>query len=113
MTLKFRPKLLFEFLGRLRRKSAPNLLRFGLSVHEVIAVRMSRALTGELSAAEARRMVVEKQFAAILAHLAYTESILKGKVALGLGAYFDVYQRAVESNRKRLKNGGWRWPQLR
>jgi len=24
--------------------------------------------------------------------------------------YFDVYRRAVESNRKRLSNRRWRWP---
>ena len=43
-------------------------------------------------------MVMEKQLAFIRAHLAYTESILNGEAASALGAYFDVYQRAVESN---------------
>jgi DNA-binding transcriptional regulator YdaS (Cro superfamily) len=113
MTFKLRPKALFKFLRRLRRKSPPNLSQFGLAVREVIAVRVSRAMTGELSAAEARRMVMEKQLAFIRAHLAYTESILNGKAASALGAYFDVYQRAVESNRKRLRNRRWRWLRLR
>jgi hypothetical protein len=54
----------------------PNLWQFNLAVRDVIAERTSRALTGELSAAEARRMVMEKQLAAMRAHLAYTESIL-------------------------------------
>ena len=72
---------------------------------------MLRAMTGELSAAEAHRMVMEKQSAFIRAQLAYTGSILNGEAASALGAYFDVYQRAVESNRKRLRNRRWRWPQ--
>jgi hypothetical protein len=108
-TLKLPAKILSEFLGRLRRKSPPNLWRFGLAVREVIAARMSRVITGELSAAEALRMVMEKQLAAMRAHLAYTESILNGEATSALGAYFDVYQRAVESNRKRLSNRRWRW----
>jgi hypothetical protein len=53
--------------------------------------------------------VMEKQLAAMRAHLAYTESILNGEATSALGAYFDVYQRAVESNRKRLSNRRWRW----
>jgi hypothetical protein len=71
---------------------------------------MLRAMTGELSAAEAYCMVMEKQLAVIRAQLAYTESILNGEAASAIGAYFDVYQRAVESNRKRLSNRPWRWP---
>ena len=55
-------------------------------------------------------MVMEKQLAVIRAQLAYTESILNGEAASAIGAYFDVYQRAVESNRKRLSNRRWRWP---
>ena len=73
---------------------------------------MSRVITGELSAAEALRMVMEKQLVAMRAHLAYTESILNGETTSALGAYFDVYQRAVESNRKRLSNRRWRWLRL-
>jgi hypothetical protein len=113
MTFELRPKVLFDFLRRLRRKSQPNFWHFGFGVREVIAARLSRALTGELSAAEARRMIMEKQLAVIHAHLAYAESILKGKAASALGAYFDVYQRAVESNRKRLGKRRWRWLRLR
>jgi hypothetical protein len=64
MNFKLQPKVLYEFVRRLRRKSPPNLWRFNLAVREVIAVRTSRAMTGELSAAEARRMVEEKQAAA-------------------------------------------------
>ncbi len=113
MTLKLRLKVLFEFFGRLRSKSPPNFWQFGLTVREVIAARMLRAMTGKLSAIEARRMVMEKQSAVIRAHFAYMESILNGEAASALGAYFDVYQRAVESNRKRLSNRRWRWPRRR
>ena len=55
---------------------------------------------------------MEKQLAAMRAHLAYTESILNGEATSALGAYFDVYQRAVESNRKRLSNRRLRWLRL-
>ena len=113
MILKLRTKTLFEFLGRLRGRSRPNLWQFGLAVREVIAARMSRAMTGKLSAAESRRMVVEKQLAAMCAHFAYMESILNGEAASALGAYFDVYQRAVQSNRRRLSSRRWCWPWLR
>jgi hypothetical protein len=112
MTFRLRLKALVEFLRRLRRKSPPNLWHFGLAVREVIAVRTWRAMTGELSAAEARRMVMEKQLAVMRAHFAYTESILNDEAASALGAYFDVYQHAVASNRKRLRNRLWRWPRL-
>jgi hypothetical protein len=108
-----RLKVFVEFLRRLRSKSPPNLWHFGLAVREVIAVRMWRAMTGELSATEARRMVMEKQLAAVQAHLAYTKSILNGEAASALGAYFDVYHRAVQSNRRRLSSRRWRWPWLR
>jgi hypothetical protein len=111
-TFKLRLDALVEFLRRLRRKSPPSLWQFALAVREVIVARVSRAITGELSAAEARHMVMEKQLAAILAHLAYTKSILDGEASSALGAYFDVYQRAVESNRKRLRSRPWHWPRV-
>ena len=103
-------KGLLEFLRRLHRKSPPDFWHFGLSVREVIAVRMWRAMTGKLSVAEARRMVMEKQLAAMQAHLACTKSILNGDAASAPDAYFDVYHRAVQSNRRRLSSRRWRWP---
>ena len=111
--INLRLKGLLEFLRRLHRKSPPDLWHFGLAVREVIAARMWRAMTGKLSAAEARRMVMEKQLAAMQAHLAYAESFLNGEAASAPGAYFDVYHRAVQSNRRRLSNRRWRWPWLR
>jgi hypothetical protein len=111
--INLRPKVLVEFHRRLHRRSPPNLWHFGLAVREVIAARMRRAMTGKLSATEARRMVMEKQLAAMQAHLAYTEYILNGEAASAPGAYFDVYHRAVQSNRRRLSSRRWRWPWLR
>jgi hypothetical protein len=108
---KLRAKELLELL-RLRRKSRPNLWQFGLAVHEVIAARTSLAMTGKLSAAEVRRMVVEKRLAVMRAHFACTEAILSGQGASAPSAYFAVYERTVDWNRKRLSNRGWRWPGL-
>ena len=113
MTFKLRPKMLLELLRRLRMRSPPNHWRFARAVRDVIGARMLRAITGELSVAEAWRMVEEKRRAAVQASFAYTEAILNGEAASALRAYFDVYRRAVESNRKRLSIRRWRWPWLR
>ena len=59
---------------------------------------------------EAHRMVEEKRLAVVRAYLACTEAILNGQGASAPRVYFDVYRRAVESNRKRLSNRRWRWP---
>jgi hypothetical protein len=61
-------------------------------------------------AAEAHCMVEEKRLAVVRAYLACTEAILNGQGASEPRVYFDVYRRAVESNRKRLSNRRWRWP---
>ena len=71
------------------------------------------AMAGKLSAAEARRMVEEKRWALVRAHIACTDAIIKGRSASAARDYFDVYKRAVESNRKRLRHRGRRWPWLR
>ena len=110
MTFKLRPKRLLELLRRLCRRSPPNHWRFARAVRDVIEARMLRAITGELSVAEAWRMVEEKRRAAVQASFAYTEAILNGDAASALRAYFYVYRRAVESNRKRLSSRRWRWP---
>jgi hypothetical protein len=112
MAFKLRPALLFKGF-RLRRKSPPDLWQFGLAVNDVIAARTLLALSGKLSAAEARRMVDEKRLAAFRAQLACTQAILHGRGASAAKAYFDVYQRAVDLNRNRLRNRRWRWPRLR
>ena len=54
-------------------------------------------------------MIAEKQLAAVRAHSAYMNAFLQGEAASALNAYFDVYQSAVKSNRRRLGNRRWRW----
>jgi hypothetical protein len=93
-----------------RAKSPADLWQFGLDSRNVILERTSRAMTGELSVAEARRMVLEKQSAAVRAQLAFTQALLKGDPALASRAFFDVYHRAVRSNRRRLSKTRWHWP---
>ena len=109
MTSKPRFRGLPLFLRRLRKRSSPDIGEFSSAVREVVAGRMTRAMTGTLSAAEARLMVAEKQLAAVHAHSAYMNAFLQGEAASALNAYFDVYQSAVESNRRRLGARRWRW----
>jgi hypothetical protein len=99
--MKLRFQALSAFVRRPRELNS--------AVREVISARMAQALTGKLTAAEARLMVAEKQLAAVRAHSACMEAFLKGEAASALGAYFDVYRDAVESNRGRLSNRRRRW----
>jgi hypothetical protein len=99
MRLRFIQRL----IQRHRRKSSPDLWRFGLDVREVMLARSSRAMTGNLSDAEARRMVLEKQSAAIRAQLAYTRALLRGDPASAGREVFEIYRSAMQSNRKRLR----------
>jgi hypothetical protein len=112
MRFKLRPQALFKLL-RQRRKPSPNLCQFGLDVRDVIAARTLLAMAGKLSAAEAHRMVEEKRLALVRAQFACADAILKGRSVSAARDYFDVYQRAVASNRKRLGPRGRRWPRLR
>jgi hypothetical protein len=100
----------FKFLGRLKKKTPPDLWQFALDARDVMVTRISRGLTGRLSADEARRMVVEKQTAATRAHLAYMQWLFDGNVAAANDAVFNIYHRAVQSNRKRLGRRRWGWP---
>jgi len=45
MIFKLRPKVLLDFVQRLRKKSQPTFWQFGFAVREVIAARLSRAVT--------------------------------------------------------------------
>ena len=112
MKFRVRRRALFELFRR-RPNPPPDLWQFGLAVREVIAARTLLAATGKLSAAEARRMVQEKRAALFRAQLACSDAIIKGRGASAASDYFDVYRRAVEANRKRLSNRGWRWPRFR
>lgn len=93
-----------------RRRSAPDLWRLGVDAREVMLARISRGLSGRLSAAEARRMVLEKQSAGIRAHCAYMQWLFSGEPAAANQAVLDIYHRAVRSNRKRLSRRRWPWP---
>jgi len=101
--LAMRLRFIQRLIQRRRRKSSPDLWQFGLDVREVMLARTSRAMTGTLSEAEARRMVLEKQSAAVRAHLAYTRALLRGDPASAGREVFDIYRSAVQSNRKRLR----------
>jgi len=103
----------FRLLRRLRKKptkkATPDLWQFGLDVREVMLARISRGICGRLSADEARRMFLEKQSAGVRAHLAYLEWLFKGSPEAANRAVFDIYNRAVLSNRKRLNRRRGRW----
>ena len=97
MTIKPRLRALSLFLRRrLRRRSSPDIGEFSFAAREVIAARVARALTGTLSAAEARLMIAEKQLAAVRAQSAFVNAFLQGEASSALNAYFDVYRSAVE-----------------
>jgi hypothetical protein len=98
-----------NIVQRFRRSAAPDLWQLGVDAREVMLARISRGLTGRLSAAETRRMVLEKQSAGIRAHYAYMQWLFSGQPAAANQAVFDIYHRAVRSNRKRLSRRRWPW----
>jgi hypothetical protein len=98
-----------HFLRRLRKKTSPDPLRFGRDACEVMWTRISRGMTGRLSAEEARRMILEKHAAGARAQLAYLEWLFKGNPAAGSRAVFAVYDGVVQSNRRRLNPRRWPW----
>ena len=106
-SFRLRPQGFFKLLGRRRRRS-PDLWQFGLAAGGVIGARTLLAISGKLTAAEARRMVEEKRSALARAQLAYTKAMVSGRTASAARDYFDVYRRAVKSNRKRLDKQGRR-----
>jgi hypothetical protein len=85
------------------RQRPPDLWQFSLDAREVILERTSRAIKGQLSATEARRMILEKQSAAIRAQIACIEALFKGDPRSASHRLFNVYNLAVQSNRKRLR----------
>jgi hypothetical protein len=97
----------FRFVRQLfqkrKRKPPLGLGQFGLDVREVMSARTWLAITGKLSEAEARRMVLEKQSAAIRAQLAYARALMNRDLASGNREVFDIYRSAVQFNRKRLR----------
>jgi hypothetical protein len=109
MSFKWPPRRAVRLLRRGSTRTASDIFHFGQDVRDVMSARLTRAMTGELDAAEACRMVGEKQLAALQAPLAYARAIMAGKAAMAGDAYFDVYRRAVRRNRKRLGKRRWRW----
>jgi hypothetical protein len=97
MPLKLNPRFI------MRPKRSPDLWQFSLSVQEVMTRRILQAMAGTLSDAEVRRMVMEKHAAGVRAQLAYTRSFFKSGPAAASHSVFDLYNRAVQSNRKRLR----------
>jgi hypothetical protein len=85
----------------------PQLGRFGRDVHAVMSGRIARAMTGDLSAVEARRMVLEKASAGLRAPLAYGRALLEDGPHAAGRAFFEVYDKAVRANRKRLRKRRW------
>lgn len=82
---------------------------FARDAGEVIATRTTRGITGKLSAAEAHRMVAEKQAAAVKAGLAFTKHALRGHLGAASAAPFNVFKKAVASNRSRLRRRRVPW----
>ncbi len=109
MSFKWLPKRTVRSRRRARKTLAPDVLQFGQDVGDVMSTRLTRAMNGKLDAAEACRMVGEKQLAAVQAQVAFAQAIMSGKAAMAAGAYFDVYRRAVKRNRKRLGVRRKRW----
>jgi hypothetical protein len=70
---------------------------------EVIAARTNQALTGTLTAAEAHRMIAEKQAASVNAYFAFAKSCLSGNPQIAPYSSFQVFRKAVSGNRRRLK----------
>ena len=64
---------------KLRRRHYPEFTNFGRDACEVIGARTAKGITGTLSAAEAHRMVAEKQAAAVRAYFAFVEAVMHGE----------------------------------
>lgn len=109
MSIKWLSKRAVRSRRRAQRAPTPDVFQFGRDVGDVMSTRLTRAMTGELDAAEACRMVGEKQLAAVQAQFAFAQAIMSGKAASAAGAYFDVYRRAVKHNRQRLGRRQTRW----
>jgi hypothetical protein len=97
----------YKFLKWRGAKARPDVWQLGRDARDVIQARISLALSGRLSAHEARRMVMEKQSAAVRAQLAYMQELAAGKPGAASQAAFDIYDQAVRSNRKRLVRRRW------
>ncbi len=92
-------------LKRFRRNHPLDVWQLAHDARDVMQQRIMLAATGRLSAHEARRMIVEKQSAALRAQFAYMQWLFDGRPAAASDAAIAIYQRAVRSNRRRLVQG--------
>jgi hypothetical protein len=95
--------MLLKFLKRKRARPSRDPKKFAHDAGAVMMTRIAQGLTGRLTAEEARRMVLEKQSAAMRAQFAYLQHLLTGDPRAANAAVYDIYDRTVRSNRKRLK----------
>jgi hypothetical protein len=105
------PKSLRRFIrkfGRGRKHlDLEDFTKLARDAGEVIATRTTQGIKGTLSAAEAHRMVAEKQVAAVKAYFAFTKHALRGDMSSAHAASFNVFKKAVTSNRRRLQRRPW------
>jgi hypothetical protein len=77
--------------------------KLGSDACEVIAARTAQGMTGTLSAAEAYRMIAEKQAAVVQAWFTFTKHALNGELNSASASSFEVFRKAVSKNRRRLR----------
>jgi hypothetical protein len=102
MAMSFRRFLRNFGLGR-KRLELEDFTKLARDAGEVIAARTTKALSGSLDAREAHRMIAEKQAAAMEACFAFTQHALRGEINSASAATFNVFKKAVSSNRRRLR----------
>jgi hypothetical protein len=82
-----------------------NLWQFCLDVQHVMATRILRMMTGELTSVEARRMITEKQAAYSSAQAAGALALLSGGPVAAGREMLEVYRLAVSANCTRFSPG--------
>jgi hypothetical protein len=109
--MSWSPKSLRRLVRKFGRGRKPLALadftKLARDAGEVIATRTTQGIKGTLSASEAHRMIAEKQAAAVNACFAFTKHALHGDMSSAHAASFDVFKKAVASNRRRLRRRPW------
>ena len=97
-------KPIWRKLGvRRKRLGLSDFAELARDAGEVIAARTQQAMSGKLTAAEANRMITEKQAAGVSAYFAFAKSVLSGNPKAAPFSSFQVFRKAVSGNRRRLK----------
>ena len=79
------------------------MVQLGMAAQNVAVLRLMRlAAGGTSSQAEVRRMVSEKFAALAEAHIIGTTAAVTGRSANAAGKIFQIYQKRVRANRRRL-----------